>query len=479
MVYSKIAVCPTCGKKTLLRIQNGGYLNKYPIRVNCMNCKTLIKGVYGMNSMPLGLKLYNAGIQEPVVEVKKDKNNVNSQVFVKNADYIAEISGELPCRIIQNNSGQLPLTPFISSCERLSSIPGRIDRLKDFVPNMEIWNKQKSIAFQLLSDGSIEYISKALKNKFGDYYYECDHYLKSLHCLQEIVLEEARYLFVNTTIEKYISSTINSLSFIDKTKIIDFINEIGGAEELINLYRKSIEVFTDFMDVYEYLLPAETYMYYTVKDKELINVSTCTFDDIKSFYQDAYEALASLLFIPVCLDNIYVRGSYNLFNEKYNRIKYNGVKNFEGERDIEWYKLLDNGIKVNRINTKEKFEKLINLPANNKLRNGIGHNNFSYDGINQLVTTYGLKNQNKIEYQSSLMDVAIDCLNIAKSSVIFSEIILFLLRTIFNCEGIHTIVHPSFYENIDAYDKCPCGSGLSYKRCCMKTMDKMMKNIKQ
>ena len=49
-----------------------------------------------------------------------------------------------------------------------------------------------------------------------------------------------------------------------------------------------------------------------IKDKELINVSTCTFDDIKSFYQDTYEALASLLFIPVCLDNIDINCRYFL-----------------------------------------------------------------------------------------------------------------------------------------------------------------------
>lgn len=42
MVDSKIAVCPICGSKTYLRIENGSYLLSYPIRVSCLKCHSLI-----------------------------------------------------------------------------------------------------------------------------------------------------------------------------------------------------------------------------------------------------------------------------------------------------------------------------------------------------------------------------------------------------------------------------------------------------
>lgn len=420
-----------------------------------------------------GLTLYNAGIREPDI-VQIDIQNENElPICVKNADYIAEISGELPCRMIQPNSTNLPLSPFLRNSDKTSSILNRIDRLKEFVPNLEKWNKQKSIAFQLLSDGSIEYISKALNNRIGKYYYECDHYLKSLHCLQDVVLEEGKYLFIDIGIEEYISRVIYNLADLEKTKIIELIEKIGGSEELIYLYRKAIEVFTKFMQVYEYLLPAETYMNYIDKDTNDINISTCTFDDIKSFYQDAYESLASMLFIPVCLDNLQIRGDFNLFSDI-----YHNVKCYDGTRNLKWYRLLDNGTRVNKIDTNEYFQKIVNLPAKVKLRNGIGHNNFSYDGITQTVKTYNLKNKQKIEYEESLMSIAIDCLNLAKSSIIFSEIILFFMRTIYDKDGIHTIIHPDFYRKTSAYDNCPCGSGLKYKRCCEKTIEKLFKQNK-
>ena len=472
MTVSKIAVCPTCGKTTLLRIQDGGYLKNYPIRVNCMNCKTLIKGVYNTEKYHNGLTLYNTGIREPNAEyiTINNKNEIN----IKNADYIAEISGELPCRMIQKNKGVLPLSPFLSSVSYLNSMPDRIKRLKDFVPNLEIWDKKKSIAFQLLSDGSIKYISAALNNKFGNYTYECDHYLKSLHCLQEIVLEETRYLFIDEKIEKYISDVIYNLSELDRTQILKFIDEINGAEELVYAYRRVIEVFTNFMNIYKYLLPAETYMYFTNKKVENSYISTCTFDDVKAFYQDAYESFASLLFVPVCLDNIKQRGDFNSFSEAFKSVK----KSYNGVRNLQWYKSLDNGTRINKIDLNEYYQNIINLPTKVKLRNAIGHNNFDYDGITQIVKAYSIKNKEKIEYEEKLMNIAIDCLNLAKSSVIYSEIILFLLRVKFDTQGIHSIIHPDFYKKTSAYDKCPCGSGLSYKRCCEKTITNLLKQNK-
>ena len=142
MMDSKIAVCPICGKKTLLRIQNGAYLNEYPIRVNCFNCKTLIKGSYVMNSKSRinGLYLINADIEECFPDTKT--------LTIPGVDYVAEISGELPCRNVRVYEGGLPISPFLRSVDNLESVGDRINRLTYFVNNMTSWKRKKSIAFQ-------------------------------------------------------------------------------------------------------------------------------------------------------------------------------------------------------------------------------------------------------------------------------------------------------------------------------------------
>lgn len=469
-MFSKVAICPICGKRTLLRIQDGSYLNKYPIRVNCINCRALLKGTYVMayGSKPQGLFMQNADLEEcDVVPVG------NSDVLFRNADYVAEISGELPCKNVCEYQGGLPVSPFLQAVDNLESMEERKARLTYFTKNMRDWNRTKSTAFQLLDEGSIGYIAKALKNKLGEYTYECDHYLKSIHCLQEVVLEEAKYLFLNPNQDDYISNLINSLAQIDKEKIHLLCQDLGDVEGLMRAYRKAIDVFATFMGIYPNVLPAETYMRFIDTSKANKCIATCSFSDIKTFYQDAYESLLSLLQIPICLDNIEQRGGHNSFADSYDNVKRDR-RNF-GVRDVEDYLGIDNGTRINKLNINEYFQKVIDIPANRLLRNGIGHNNINYDGVTQIITAFDLKLPDKVTVQMPLMDMAVDCIGLARTSVIVSEIILFLLRDEFRRENITTLIHPRFYKNAEPNMRCPCGSNRKYKKCCRNAFEELQR----
>lgn len=460
-MVSKVIVCPICGKKTFLRIQDGGYLNEYPIRVNCYNCHALLKGTYIMNphSLYRGLFMLNASIEE----CDMDPNTLTC----KNADYVAEVSGELPCDFVKEYKGGLPVSPFLKTTDYLDSVENHIKRLQYFNSNIEEWKKKKSTAFQLMEDGSIEYISTALNNKMGEYTYVCDHYLKSIHCLQEVVLEETKDLFLNPKQDECVTKIIHEMSLIKEELLHLFAIRVGGVQGLTLSYRKTIEVFSEFMTIYANLLPAETCMNFTTLEGANKCIATCSFTDIKIFYQDAYESLLSLMYIPVCLDNIIMRGDDQKFGSAYDAVFCPNNR----RRDFAWYKKLDNGTRINLLNTSEKYQSLIEFPANRLLRNGIGHNNIKYDSITQTITAYDLKRPDRVNYQGSLMTVAIDCLGLAKSAVIFSEMILFMLRREFKNEGIHSIIHPRFYKDTQPNDKCPCGSGIKYKKCCQRDVD--------
>ena len=469
MVIPKVAICPICGKKTYLRIEDGGYLNEYPIRVNCLNCRTLIKGVYIMmpGSPYRGLHLFNAEVEECDVDSTARK--------IKNADYVAEVCGELPCKNVREFDGNLIYsTPYIDSVnglETTESVLERKERLGYFAKNMDDWKKTKSTAFQLLDEGSIEYIATALHNKMGEYVYECDNYLKSLHCLQEIVLEETKYLFLSPEQDEYISLLIKKLSQIDKGQMHELAVHIGGVQALIVAYRKAIEVFSDFMIIYPNILPAETFMRYKNKKLDGVGIATCSFSDIKTFYQDAYESLLSLMYIPVCLDNIILRGGFQSFDSCFEDVFCPKNKT----RDLRWYRGIDNGTRINKLNESEYHQKILELPANRLLRNGIGHNNIKYDGITQMITAYDLKKPNKVNFQDNLMNVAVDCLGLAKSAVVMSEMILFLLRQEFRLENVRSIIHPRFYKKSQVNDACPCGSGKKYKKCCMNDVESTLR----
>lgn len=465
MIVPKIAICPICGKKTYLRIEDGSYLNEYPIRVNCLNCRALIKGIYIMDikSPYRGLHLLNADIEEC------DVDTVNG--IIRNADYVADISGELPCKNVRKFDGKLiKSSPYLEVTDNIESVEERKERLSYFTKNMLDWKKTKSTAFQLLDEGSIEYIATALNNQMGQYRYECDHYLKSLQCLQEVVLEETRYLFLEPYQDDCVKKVIEIMGRIDKAEMKLLVDQMGGVQDIILAYRKAVEVISGFMNIYPNLLPAETYIRYKNKNVENIGIATCSFVDVKSFYQDSYEALVSLLYIPVCLDNVMQRGDYQKFASTYSGL-FKQKKFAELEDDYHRYLILDNGMKLNKVNASEEMQRIIDIPANKFLRNGIGHNNIKYDGITQIVTAYDLKDHTVIKYQGSLMEIAVDCIGLAKSAVIMSEIILFMLRQEFRTEGIKSIIHPRFYKGAETNGKCPCGSGAKYKKCCKNEVE--------
>lgn len=85
-----------------------------------------------------------------------------------------------------------------------------------------------------------------------------------------------------------------------------------------------------------------------------------------------------------------------------------------------------------------------------------------------------MRKPNKIRYQNTLMSVAVDCIGLARSAVILSEMILYILRLEFKTEGIKTVLHPRFYKGIAPNMKCPCGSGLKYKKCCRNEVEKLL-----
>lgn len=468
MVRPEIAICPVCGKRTCLRIQVGGYLREYPIRVHCMNCRALIKGTFIMGVPGFGgLHLVNASTEAPNIDEKA--------LIVKNADYVAEISGELPCRkVCLNGPGFVGHTPFLNASEALESAKSVTElnkRLQVFTKNMEEWRKRKSIAFQLLEEGSLDYLAIALDNKMGVYSYVCDHYLKSLHCLQELVLDETKYLFYRPNQTDCITKIFEALTQIQHDEIHQFALRLGGITELVAAYRKMIEVVSQFMPLYPNLLPAETYMRYKKPDNSL-GIATCSFTDIKGFYQDSYESIASLLHIVICMDNMIHRGSYvnfsssiiNLFSS-YNL--YNKLKKMTD--DYERYLALDNGYKINYIDQAETFQGIIMLPADKVLRNAIGHNNVTYDGLTQIITAHDRQKSKTF----SLMEMAIVCIGLVKSAILIAEIILFMLRIELRSDNIQSISHPWLYSGTGRNEKCPCGSNLKYKNCCMRDVENL------
>ena len=76
------------------------------------------------------------------------------------------------------------------------------------------------------------------------------------------------------------------------------------------------KVYDEFMTVYQRLIPALALQY--CKDNSFAfeheGSTTSSFDSVKQFYLDVYEALGNLMIIPVALNNIKYRSDINAMN---------------------------------------------------------------------------------------------------------------------------------------------------------------------
>lgn len=137
------------------------------------------------------------------------------------------------------------------------------------------------------------------------------------------------------------------------------------------------KLYDEFVAVYQRLIPALAIQYCKDGsfDFESEGSTTSSFDSVKQFYLDVYEALGNLLIIPVALNNIKYRSDINAMNPI--------------EKNVG---TLDDFIKLTKASRyhfcldSEVYIGFLDVVVNAKLRDAIGHNDDEYDAVKQLIT---------------------------------------------------------------------------------------------
>ena len=111
----------------------------------------------------------------------------------------------------------------------------------------------------------------------------------------------------------------------------------------------------------------------------------------------------------------------------------------------------------------------------NELRNAIGHNNYSYNGIDQEIKYYPSKDNDGKECKVYLLDVAVECINLMRSSMVLEYIIFLLFLKKNSYENKSVELHPMFYSRAHRNSLCPCGCGKKYYKCCKKKIEQLYK----
>jgi len=448
MTVNYFLKCPVCGSITRMRTP-AGYIYKTPVRIHCGNCDTLMTGEFISDDKKPMAKYVPFNCEE-----------IDAEAY----DYFGEASGELLChKIIQIHAEgkdiYKPPRGWMSPVFAFLDSTTEEDRAR-FVDYScytytlsEKWDKER-IKYDLYLKGKnqllIENYSEDAK-KYGCQLYN-DQDVRTY--IYRALFHDLGGFFKKKELLQLFRSINHHISHIKTESIDEYLAILRSTNRLETVQGKIFNVVCDFRDVANNLVPALGMLYRKNEDeidKSLMGISTCSFEDIKYFYQNTFEVLVDCCDLIVGLDNIENRGDCNRFN--------NGL-------DLKKFREQAKGNRIKELKETEFFAKTFALPvASSSLRNAIGHSDYRYVGVKQEIS-YPEKTGSDVIFTSYLLDVALECCNMVRSAYVLTIVVGELLRYEQREVGSPMPMHPLMYKGIKTQGRCPCGSGKKYAHCC-------------
>lgn len=266
-------------------------------------------------------------------------------------------------------------------------------------------------------------------------------------------------LFKRSDLVTLVTSVNHRFSHMNTVALNDYLSVLKSTNRLNIVRDKLFQIVYDFWGVVCYLMPAIGLLYYKNLDHidwATRGLSTCSFEDIKSFYQNTYERLLDCCDVIVGLDNLENRGDCNTFKNNLNLDKFRNQRN---------------GNKVQFLDSSEYFTGMFNLPvSSSSLRNAIGHSDYEYNGTKQELR-YEEKSGNGVFLTSYLADIALECCRMMRSTYVLAFVIYELSRYALRKSDEPMPMYHTMYDGVKSQSRCPCGSWKKFKQCCRPLID--------
>ena len=388
MVQNFYTACDVCGCTIRLRYQVSEV--SCPIKFHCPDCKTEISG---------SLKTvwhYGKEKVEPIPWHYDLKLKNVKESNVESCKYVLEISPDLSTNKIMLDSNDLSKhipTPYIRQAFLPNGMKSQNTRFYNF---LKIWEKEwdsLKIKIDLCYNEKYEIL---LSRLFETY----NQFPNDINCIISVHQELIKFCFKilpKNILKEYtkMGNKINKL-IKEKSESYEGFCKLYDFNYTKQIERKALQLIKTFLDIYPKFLPIFNTL--RIDDNKDLGISTLTFEDIKSFYQDSYELILYNLPRLVALNNIYCRNDINSFI----------TGNYDFETKINSY-----GSKVNLhkelISKHDDFSWLINNDIENHIRNSIGH--FNYEENLEEQTVFFVddhRGKEKTEIKS-FIEIARDC----------------------------------------------------------------------
>ncbi|MFS0752463.1 hypothetical protein [Oceanobacillus sp. 1P07AA] len=416
-VRTQIVSCDVCNTKTLVKFQVG-ILNQYPVHYSCPECLTNIYGEIYINQEEGGIEF---------------KLNNATYEFEGEEEYILVLSGEFPSiKIIKSTEETYRaalFSPFIRYSPHSEEEMNKYQILFNFLPEFidYEWKLIERVA-HLYFNGKDEYIENEV-NKLRESSKLTMGPFEKVSSVNKIITAVFRELSSKEPLidsqMKSLPDKLDSISQKNSTNFLELI-DFYTREDLVKLQKELFSLFNTFINHYRYIVPV-IYLEAIGRNIEDIKfhegLNNVSFERLDRLYQNAYETLLQNSTLPLLLDNLIVRGSINSMNASI-KVRKKPVKN------IQDFQSLTNGQKLTYLSDNNNvLSKIYQEALDTKLRNPIGHNNYSYDSNSQLITFHS-NYENQGPKQLYLIEFAYKCFKSMKISLIVWDLSVLISKLI-------------------------------------------------
>ena len=363
--------CDVCGCVTLLRFQMG-WIKTTPVRIYCGECNILIDGyveTYPENT-----------------NIKYEFNNAEL-VNETTPQFYLEGSGELlvPKPMpINDFSDTMQPPPFFRNLWAMGESGDElaVDSYNIFRNNIEqmiylIGNDWPSVRRinELIINKKYNYLGEQLLGYFENNKFENEHdYVQGIGNLVTLFYSPIRN-------KEKINSFRDELEKAFQDTIVK--NEDGLKKFILSTHYNQIDIFfRDIVDIMEHFnkifnhfIPIYGSEFHKNDDmlQDNYQITTISFEDIKTIYVDMYELIVEMYILPVALNNIFYRSNYDSMKKK---SKINTLNQFTK---------LPKAKRLDLLNETEVFGVLVATSLDKNLRNSIAHKFYKVDGFNQYI----------------------------------------------------------------------------------------------
>lgn len=449
--------CDICGEITNLKYQMG-YSTRHPIRFKC----------------PCGVSLRG--------EFSK-KNGISFE----NAQIIENPSRELTALVVYSSGDFLTLPPFVPIKIEQLFLPTSYIRATGYLEYDKFW---KEFSFVVEQRDNFHRINRAI----NELYFSGN---------KDLLIETIRKHYGDPVFNLQTNNDVDICKSVAKINQFQFLNlkEYDDIIKITELYQKAVaenrgelEKYLSFLKernclerwkkrvynlcdvVYEkidLLIPIISVDFYKGNKEDMLDgsyaITTTSFEDIKQLYVDLYELIADILILLVGFDNVLERGDYE---------KVKPVVGLNVNSLSEMSKMKNKGNIIKFLDNGGKSCELVCKCLCSNTRNSIGHYNYESEEIanslGQKIKFYNVNNKAVFE-EKTLTQICYDIWQMYNCMGIFSELIyrfemhIKILEGQYpsECNDLYKIIC-GFKKKIYPNEKCPCGSGLKYKKCCGK-----------